>query len=74
MDNIKSRLDQIREKILLQEENDQVELEVSEAWLAIVDRTENHMRNSIVAPEETDIWSPLVLGFFVGGAIALAFF
>jgi hypothetical protein len=74
MDIIKDRLDYIREQFLDQEDQGLIDDEQLEAALDIVKKAEFDIRMQIIQISKPDIWTPAVLGLFVGVFVALAFF
>ena len=74
MDIIKDRLDYIREQFLDQEDQGLIDDEQLEAALDIVKKAEFDIRMQVIQISKPDIWTPAVLGLFVGVFVALAFF
>ena len=74
MDIVKDRLDYIREQFLDQEDQGLIDDEQLEAALDIVKKAEFDIRMQIIQISKPDIWTPAVLGVFVGVLVALAFF
>lgn len=74
MDIVKDRLDYIREQFLDQEDQGLIDDEQLEAALDIVKKAEFDIRMQIGGISKPDIWTPAVLGLFVGVFVALAFF